>query len=185
MATDSADRIVVYPTRGKMVLLALGCVAFLLLTWWLTTIEPDNPMQRMKLWFAIGVGTPFWTFGLCYALRQLIWPQPALEADAQGVSLSGSTHIDWDEIAGVELCDFHKGHISVVLDLIDQPAVIARLSLPFRLMARANVALTGYAFHVPESTLPMSATTLRARVLELRARYGPQADQKGIGLSSR
>jgi hypothetical protein len=176
------DQFIVYPRRGRLALMLLVSLLFIAgLLWLRSKLNESGAAGSLKIWFAVVLGLPF--FGLCaiYLAFRLIVPKPALVATKEGLWLAGTALspglVRWDEIAGLQVFDT-MGQKSMGVRLLNEHVVLEPMGWHVRWLAKANSAISGCAFHVPQSVLPMTAEELIARVHEFRV-------QNGIGLPSR
>lgn len=145
--------IVLYPSRWKMALLALGGLLFALcapLLW--NTGDTFNQ--------AVAV-IDVLLFGYCalFALVRLLRPRPSLVLDERGItdnaSAMGAGFIAWEEIAAVGMSSMGANRFLVIIPH-DAQALLARQPLLKRKIMAANMGLVGGPVAIPgHTTMPL------------------------------
>lgn len=153
------DRLVIYPRRWKLALLALGALAFVFTGLWIGGLFGGPKAGLGMVVVATYVGVP--VFGLCfvYALYRLVVRKPALVVSREGIldnaSALGAGMIRWEEIREVRSCHFGTQRMLVIVPR-DEGAILARQNPAKRLLMLVNKSLAGYAVNIPQNVLPMS-----------------------------
>jgi hypothetical protein len=159
----SDERIVVLPDRGRLALLSVGALAFVVGGFWM--------LSRGRL---DGV-LPIAFFGACglYSLWRLVVPRPLLVIDRQGIhdnaSPMGGGRIPWAQITGCGVCEY-RGQLMVGIGLVEPAAHLARLISVKRRLVQANMGLGFPPVLIPQSILPIPAGELAAEIEAFRAR---------------
>jgi hypothetical protein len=154
------DATVIYSSRGKLLLMALGGGAFVALGLFLTDME-----ER-----AAGLAAVVF-FGLCalYAVWRLVRPTPALIIHPLGILDNASAlpagFLRWDEISGVFVARI-KNQRFLAIALRDVNALLSRQSSLKARMMKVNILLTGAAINIPATTLPISLEELIQKIQE-------------------
>lgn len=175
MTNDSDAPMVIFPHRGKLVLLGLGAAAFVLFGVWVA-LSPGVGLRWMPRWgsltFAI-VDVAFFGFCLAYVAARLIRRSPLLIIDADGADVRGSAlavvRLQWSEVAGAELVTF-LGNRLLVIKVHDPASIIARQPRILRSLFRFNARLIGSPVCIPANVLPAPAEAVRDRIEAFRLR---------------
>lgn len=142
----------IYPSRGKLLLLLVGSLAFTAGSGWLLT----RPSLRDQIYAIAGLA--LFGLGTVHFIRKLLRPQPALRLDSEGMTdasnVAAAGRIAWSEIRGVYITTV-KRQRSLAIDLHEPELLLARLPAPRRALLNANRGLTGAAVNIPESALSM------------------------------
>src|SRR5215467_8125472 len=155
------DAIVIYPSRGKMLLLTLGAAAFVALgVFILKTASSDDR------W--IGIASIVF-FGLCFGIgvSKLARRTPALIIHSSGLLDNGSAlsagFLPWNEIESIFVSSIRNQRF-LAIRVRDEEAMLSRQSgLKAKLM-KLNVSLAGAAINIPLTTLPMSLEELIQKI---------------------
>ena len=151
------DATVIYPSRGKLLLITCGGAGFVALGLWLS--RSSDTEER---W--IGIASVVF-FGLCmlYAVARLVRPTPALVIHPSGIfdnaSALSAGFLLWDEIAGVYVAKL-KNQRFLAIAVKDLEALLSRQSRLKARMMKMNVGLVGAAVNIPANTLPISLEDL-------------------------
>lgn len=167
------DRIVVYPSRWKLLLLALGALLFVVFGCLIGLGWLDAPLDQVII--AAYVGVPF--FGLCFAylVYRLISPKPSLIVDERGIydnaSALGAGWIRWEEIEEMYAFEY-RGQTMLGIIPKDEEEILGRLSLLKRSVMRINTALPGVEcpVNIPQTALPITIEELLQRIERFRAK---------------
>jgi hypothetical protein len=151
-------------SRRKLVLVLLGCCAFVAIGAWMISMAKDEGIV------VAGAGlASILCFGLggVYALFKLFDPRPALIIDAEGIIDNSSAvsvgRVRWDEITGVGTCQ-DKGQRFLVIGVIDPEKYVKRTSWLLRPLVSLNVGLTGSPITIPSTALALDFNDVK-RVL--------------------
>lgn len=164
----TGDRLVVYPRRWKLALLACGALGFVLagLVIGYAAGWRPNPVTAVATYVAV----PF--FGYCFLdlVYRLAVRRPAVVVSEEGIldnaTALGAGMIRWEEVRGVRATSFGAQRMVAIVPK-DEAALLARQNPAKRLLMRANKSLANYIVCIPESTLPMT----REELLEEIGRY--------------
>jgi hypothetical protein len=170
MESIPMDDYVIYPSKLKLLLVALGSLSFVVLGIFLPTMTTDMYVVLIGTY----VGVPF--FGLCflYAIYRLIFRKPSLIIANVGLfdnaSALGAGLIRWTEISEVYIYEY-MGQRMIGIIVNDPKAVMARQPAFKRFMARMNSDLVGTPFNIPQTTVPVSVDEILARIEERRTAH--------------
>ncbi len=160
--------IVLYPSRWKMALIALGGLLFALcapVLW-----ASGDPFIR-----AVAVADVLF-FGFCalFALGRLLRPRPSLVLDQRGItdnaSATGAGFIAWEEIAAVGMTSLGTNRFLVIIPH-DTQAILARQPPFKRKVMAANMGLVGSPVTIPGHTTMPLAEIMRHVQARLAERY--------------
>ena len=145
--------IVLYPSRWKMTLLALGGLLFASCAplLWITG----------DIFFQVVAVIDVLFFGYCafFALVRLLRPRPSLVLDERGItdnaSATGAGFIAWEEIAAVGMSSMGVNQFLVIIPH-DTEAILARQPSFKRKIMVANMGLVGSPVAIPgHTTMPL------------------------------
>jgi hypothetical protein len=92
------DRLVIYPSRAKTLLVLLGAIGFVALAVWIGTLG----LWSLEALIAVCVGVPFFSACALYAMYRLVRNRPVLEIDWMGItdaaSAFGAGRLYWSEV---------------------------------------------------------------------------------------
>ena len=157
------DATVIYPSRGKLLLLSAGGVAFVALGFFMI------PSPDMEVRLAGIAGVVF--FGLCaiYAVFRLLRPSPALIIHSSGIldNASGLSagFLRWEEISGIYVASIRNQRF-LAITVKDVDAFLGRQSGLKAKMMKANIRLAGAPVNIPANTLPISLEELIQKIRE-------------------
>ena len=151
--STSHPDIVLYPSRWKMTLIALGGLLFVLcapLLW-----------ATRDLFIRVVAVVDVLFFGFCalFALSRLLRPRPSLVLDQRGItdnaSATGAGFIAWEEIAAVGMSSMGVNRFLVIIPH-DTEAILARQPPFKRKIMVANMGLIGSPVAIPgHTTMPL------------------------------
>jgi formate-dependent nitrite reductase membrane component NrfD len=156
------DAIVIYPHRGRVLLLIVGATVAVALSFfaWRTGDEIEYRVAGVA-------GIVFFGFGLIYFLMRLARPRPALIITGSGMvdnaSALASGFVRWDEIAAFSIVKVqHQPYLAISLNnpnelLQRQPSIKASVM-------RINMRLFGTPILIPRTPLPMTLEELIDRI---------------------
>lgn len=163
----AGGRLVVYPSRAKLVLYALGALAFVIAGLWLGGFIGDMDLPFGLVVITTYIGVPF--FGLCllYVLYRLVVRKPSLIVSEEGIvdnaSATGAGPVGWDEMAEIRPTDVSgKAMLGIVPH--DEERILARQNPIKRAIMSINRNMTGFVILIPENALPMSIDELLAAI---------------------
>ena len=149
------EDIVIFPSRKKLVLIAIGALGFVALGIFIIK-KPEIYWVFRLLGGYLGVAF----FGIClgYALFRLIKPVPSLVINDEGVfdnaSAVGAGMLKWSEIAEVRISSFMgQRFLSIVPNNLEE--ILQRQNITKRWLMKANRGLVDSPFNVPETTLTL------------------------------
>ena len=152
------DAIVIYPHRGRVLLLIMvgfAMVAVSFLVWKIS--------EEIEYRVAGVVGVVFFGFCLIYFVMRLVWPRPSLLITELGMvdnasALAGG-FIRWDEIYNISITSVRNQQFLAVY--LKNPAeLLSRQSFIKAAIMRMNMGLVGTPVCIPRSSLPMTLEEL-------------------------
>ncbi len=170
--TSPDDRVVIYPSRSKMLLILLGSIAFVVAGIWIGTSHMGQELPVWKVIIASYIGVPF--FGFCgfYAAYRLAIRRPALEIDSTGItdaaSALGARRLSWDEVDHVVLYTYLGQEMLGIIPR-DLDTFLSRQPAIRRSLTKLNLALGCAPINVPQVGLSMKVADLTSL---LHTRYG-------------
>lgn len=168
------EDVILYPSRWKMALLALGSLVFVLVGVLLWTVSgiPGGAFLRA---ICIG-GWLFFGYACVFATSRLLRPHPSLILDDRGVtdnaSAVGAGLVRWDEITGVSMVEMGITRCLSV-QVRDPEAVLARQPAVKRWVMRTNWSLGTSPVTIP-GTLPISLDELAGMIGARLQDYGQE-----------
>ena len=162
--------IVIYPHRGKLLLVLLGAVAFVAIGVFFLWYRDVSIIGRIEM-ILVGVASILF-FGLValYVVYRLVWRRPALIIGPEGIvdraSVIGVGRLSWSEVAYIEAYRFREQPMLGVYPR-DLEAMLARLPGWHRRVIRLNLALGCAPVNLPQVTLPGTTDDL-ARLIASR-----------------
>ena len=163
------DDIVIFPSKKKLALLAVGAFVFVAAGIFIIT-KPSIPWIIQLVGGYLGVAF----FGLClgYAALRLLKPVPSLVISKDGLyenaSALGAGMLRWSEIADVKIYSFmNQRFLGIVPHNLDK--VLQRQGAVKQLLIRVNGGLVDSPFNIPENALPV---TLEEILVHINARRG-------------
>ncbi len=149
------EDIVIFPSRKKLVLIAVGAFVFIAIGVFIIR-KPETFWIVRVLGGYLGVAF----FGIClgYAIFRLIKPKPSLVINDEGVfdnaSAVGAGMLKWSEIAEVKISSYMgQRFLSIVPNNLEE--ILQRQSILKRWLMKVNRGLVDSPFNVPETTLPL------------------------------
>jgi hypothetical protein len=165
------DNIILYPSKIKTLLVALGALMFVLLGFFLLSIANSGYYPS---WFMYAVAVSSISFfGLClvYAAIRLLLPKPSVIISRDGIldnaSAVSAGMLKWEEIAEVKPYNF-MGNRALGIVPVDLETVIARQPFIKRLMFKMNKGLVDAPFSIPQVGLEVSVDELLRMIEERR-----------------
>ena len=172
---EDPNTVVIYPSRGRLLLLMCGAFVFVLLGLWIGLNREALNIPMWKVLVASYVGVPF--FGACcfYAAFRLIVRRPALILNYEGIVDQGSAVsaglVRWEEIDRIFTGIIQRQRfISIAVKSPDH--FLSRVGgLKERLM-RMNISLVGAPVNIPVNTLPMTDGQILQTIQDFRNKHG-------------
>jgi hypothetical protein len=168
------DAVVIFPSRSRLVLLALGCLGGVILGYYLPTMRPrDGEFLPRELVVILSWATlAFSGLGLFYFGHRLIRRAPVLVLDCNGLldnaSALGAGFIRWDEIRAIDVGAF-KGQRMLLIIPHRAEAILARQSPIKRWVMRVNAGMVGTPVTIPLGIVPVPVDELLATVEAYRS----------------
>jgi hypothetical protein len=167
-----SDRLVIYPSRIKMLLVLLGAIAFVVMSIWIATPDIARIVAPWEVFIASYIGVPFFAACGLYAIYRLVWRRPALEIDSTGItdaaSALGAGYLSWSEVGRVVLYKF-QGQSMLGIFPKDLESFLSRRHPIRRRLIRLNLDLGCAPLNIPQVTLRMKLSELAELI---HARYG-------------
>ena len=179
MSPDSStppDRLVIYLSPVRMLLVFLGATAFVALGVGILASGVTRGLPLWELILAVYVSIPF--FGACglYAAYRLLIRRPALESDGMGItdtsSALGAGRLNWDEVAHLVL---YKPYGQAMLGIVpkDLGTFLNRQNAVRRYLTKLNLAWGFAPINVAQVGLRMKVGDLADL---LHTRYGVRVE---------
>lgn len=170
------DRLVIYPSRAKMLLVLLGAIAFVVIGIW---IDTTGVARRLPIWevvIAVYIGIPFFAACGLYAAYRLAIRRPALVIDSTGItdaaSALGAGRLLWDEVDHVFLYKYSgQSMLGIVPRSLD--VFLSRQHPVRRYLTKLNLSLGCAPINVPQVGLRMKLAELADM---LHTRYGVRVE---------
>ena len=166
------DDIILYPSKVKTFLVALGALMFVLLGLFLSSLANLGYYPPWYMYALAFSSISF--FGLCfvYAVIRLLFPKPSVIISRDGIfdnaSALGAGMLKWEEIA--EIAPYKiGGYPALVIFPVDEEAIIARQPLIKREILKISKHWTEATFSIPQIGLTVSIDEL-LRMIEERRR---------------
>jgi hypothetical protein len=160
------DSIVIYPSRKKLLLMAVGSAAFVGLGFFfLFSADPYFSDWDVR---AVGIASIAF-FGLClgFAVWRLARPSPALVIHSSGLFDHASAlcagFLPWDEISHLFVGKI-KNQRFLGIAVKDVEGLLNRQTGWKAKLMRMNVRLAGSAVSIPANTLPISLEELIQKI---------------------
>jgi hypothetical protein len=157
------DEIVIYPSKFKTTLIAIGALSFAIAGIYLGFQGQELGLDICLLIVVSYLGTPFFTIVFIYSLYRLLKPTPAVVINQEGIfdnaTAVGAGLLRWEEIAEVFLYEY-QGQRMLGIKPVNLDEVLGRQPLLKRLLGRQSRRMVGAPFNIPETTLPVSAKEL-------------------------
>jgi hypothetical protein len=166
MTPDSStdpNRVVIYPSRAKMLLVLLGSIAFVVIGVWIGTPGVARGLAIWKVVVASYIGVPCFAACGLYAAYRLAIRRPALEIDSTGItdaaSAVGAGRLSWDEVDHVVLYKYSgQSMLGIVPRNLD--IFVNRQPVVRRFLIKLNRALGCAPINVPQVGLSMKVAEL-------------------------
>ena len=156
------DAIVIYPSKKKLLLMAIGAAAFVGLGVFFL-ISPDPEFRDWDVRAAAIASIVFFTFCLAFALWRLARPTPALVIHPSGLfdnaSALSAGFLRWDEISRISVAKI-KNQKFLAIAVKDVEGFLNRQTGVKAKLMKMNVRLAGTAVSIPANTLPISLEEL-------------------------
>lgn len=161
-------RLTVYPSVGRLLLVALGALMFVVMGVYLCFGDRSGPA-------VLGGVLSILFFGVCllYVLWRLIVRRPAVVLDNTGLydNASGVSagHLAWNEISQI-MVTFQDRYRRPTLSIqvTDPEALLARLPQVKRHVMQGNIKLNGAPVNIPQLLLPIKIHDLHREIQEVR-----------------
>lgn len=156
VVTPEGD-IVIFPHRGKLVLVLLGAVGFVAIGIFLLWYRNVGAFRRVEFVLTGLASILFFGLVAVYVVYRLVWRRPAVIIGPGGIvdhsSLLGVGRLQWSEVAYIEAYRFRNQPMLGVYPR-DLDAVLARLPGWHRRAIRMNLSLGCAPMNLPQVTLP-------------------------------
>jgi len=166
------ERLVIYPSRAKMLLVLLGAMVFVLLGLWIASPKMSRVVPIWDVLIASYVGVPF--FGVCglYAAYRLVRRRPSVVIDATGITDTSNAfavgRLSWAEIDHMAL---YQSYGQWMLGIVprDLEGFLIRQPSERRSYIKLNLSLGYSPINIAQVAISMRLADLAEL---LRARYG-------------
>ncbi|MCA8949044.1 MAG: hypothetical protein KDE27_06045 [Planctomycetes bacterium] len=163
LVQQTAEGLVLYPRRSRLVLFLVLCLGFVTVGSWMA-LRGDSPSVT-----AVGVvAIVFAGLGGWYFVRRLAVRSPVLEIDRDGLvdSASGVAvgRVAWGEIADLSIGGVGQQRF-LGIHVHDRAALLSRVRPWRRVVIRLNAAFGFPPVNLPQSVLPLPIEEL-AEILE-------------------
>jgi len=166
-----SDKIEIPFSKGKIVMLTLGAVAFVVIAIWMC-LSPE--MSAFRKVIAV-VGILFFGWCAIIGLKKLFDQRPGLVVDEEGVvdHSSGISvgRIPWSDIVAIEET-LMSGQKFVTILLHDPEAYLSKGGAIKAKINAANLQMTGSPINISANPLKLSHTELKQLLDDGFARYG-------------
>lgn len=177
---EHPDRMVIYPSRRKLMLGLLSMCAFVALGLWTVSPGMESLTDSVKRFPGSYLAIAFFGATGLYAAYRIASRRPALQVDATGITDTSHPfapgHLCWHEVDRIVL---YKYMSQPMLGIVpkDLDHLLSRHGAHVRTYAKTNLAFGVPPFSISQVTLPISVAELANL---LHTRYGVRAE----GLSS-
>lgn len=169
--SSTGDELIIALSKGRLSLIALGAIAFVVLCAWLVTADDVSIIRRALA----GIGIPF--FGLCalWGLRKLFDTRPGLILSSNGfvdnASALAAGFVPWTDVTGTHVVEIKRQRILMVT--VKNPEhYIARGGPVTRLLNRGNMRMAGSPIAISANSLKIGFDELLAAFEANRSRFG-------------
>lgn len=168
------NELVIYPSKFKTVLIAVGALMFVCLGLGFAVWQDIAGIPFWKIIIVSWVGIPLFGFSFLYACYRLIVPKPAVIISQQGIfdnaSALSAGLVRWEEIAEISIYKFNMQRYLGIVPL-DIEAFLQRQPVFKRWLMKINMH-TGLApINIPQITLRMKVDELMLRIQEYRQNH--------------
>ncbi|WP_049815958.1 STM3941 family protein [Ralstonia sp. 25mfcol4.1] len=149
--------IVIYQSRGKLAVLLLGSILFVVLCIFLLAKHPVSMSAKSTI--AVALGIPFFAACGLFMLFRLLWRRPAIIIDYEGINDQASAasigFIPWKDISHAKVVVFGSRHRQKYLcvSLRNSNDYLAKCGPLARGLLRANAGMSGYIVNIPQAAL--------------------------------
>jgi len=157
---ESMGEAVVYASRWRLALVAIGALGFVLACIWLW--EQLGLIEPHLILVMLG-GVLFFGAGFVYAMYRCIFLPASLVLNLMGfrdnASLLGAGHVQWNEVKRITVRVFTNQRFLCV-DPVDPEIILMRHSQLKRKFMRMNIGFTGTPITIPLNTFRESEKEL-------------------------
>jgi hypothetical protein len=173
------DRIEIYTSKKKSILLLIGSIAFVALGVWLL-IEADNMTgwRARNPLFTRGIGVAsilFFGFGIFIGIKRIIRSEIALVIDSQGLNVnpkkSLTEFIKWNDILGFEEIKIHSTRILIIGVANPEYWLKQETSTIRKKMMEFNISNYGSPFNIAAAGLDISSDELNEKLNSYFEKY--------------
>lgn len=174
MNGDATSKIMIPLSKGKIALLLLGSVGFVVLSLWLWSVADTQALASLFLRLLAVSGIAF--FGLCgiFACIKLFDGRPGLIIDDEGIvdnsSAAAVGRIPWNEITGIRVSEI-SGHLILTIDVIDPQKYLKRSHFLVRIMNAGSVSMVGSPINISVNGLNVNFDELEQILTAAFERY--------------
>jgi hypothetical protein len=159
MDSDATTEVVIPLSKGKVALLLLGAVAFVVGSIWIWSIADGQTRYNPLYMKAVAIaGVSF--FGLCamYGCVKVFDTRPGLIIDDQGVvdnsSAVAAGRILWNEVVALNVSEI-AGQRFITIVVTDPQRFVERRNVLSRMLNAANTKMTGSPINISSNSLAL------------------------------
>jgi hypothetical protein len=165
-------RVLIYPSRGKLILLLAGALLFVVAG--IFMIRSGGTALTV-----LGVvAVAFFGSALPYFAYRLMRPRPSVIVDQSGIhdhaSVACAGFIPWHEVRRYRT-RLVGTQPMLAITVTDPGALLARVSPPRRLLMKANHRMVGTPVNIPQVGLPIKIDQLGRELDAFRSSSSPRA----------
>ncbi len=170
----AADKVEIFSSRGRIVLLGLVSLLFVLLGLWMGFGGEASGIFRWRVVAGSYLGVPFFSACLCYAAYRLMARRPALVLCLKGIVDQGSAVsaglVRWEEIERIFAGSIQRqSFVSIAVKSPDE--FLARVGGVKARLMRMNIGLVGAPVNIPVDALPMTVDEVLQTIQEFRSKH--------------
>lgn len=158
LAQLTPDAFVVYPSRVKLLLLAMVCVAFVALGFYIWSADHGDKVIAIVDWIFFGLALLFFIGRLLRQAPSLIVNQSGILDSSSGF---GRYFLHWGEIDSIYISSLGRQRF-LSIRLKDLEPFLSRQSAVKARLMRANIKLVGAPVNISATTLPVKLEELLA-----------------------
>jgi hypothetical protein len=179
------DETVIELSKGKMVLMLLGAVAFVGIGIWFLTLDAEA--IRAGRSFRLFFNSPAFAYGLgvlsivffggvgVFIVKKLFDIKPGLIFNREGIidnaSVASPGFIPWSEITGIDIFEINGQKMLIVM-LTDPQKYADRGNFLIRKLNNANAKMSGSPIYISANTLKIAFPQLVSLFEQYHQKYG-------------
>jgi hypothetical protein len=170
----AANKVEIYPSRGRLVLLGFVSLLFVWLGLWM---EYGSESSTIPMWQVVVARYPsvaFFRIGLIYAAYRLMARRPALVLSLLGIIDEGSAVsaglVRWEEIDLIFTGSIQRrSFVSMAVKTPDR--FLERMGGRKAKLVRTNLGLVGAPVNIPVDALSMTVGEILRKIQEFRTKH--------------